>query len=62
MDELNRDVEVREGVKSIEHFNHNYLGWKIGVKRQIINSKRETNGSHFGGLFNPFHRESRLIN
>lgn len=55
-------MEVREGVKSTEHFNHNYLGWVIGVECQIINSERETNGSHFGGLFNPFHRESRLIN
>lgn len=62
MDELNREVEIREGVKSIEHFNHNYLSWIIGVECQIINSERKTNGSHFGGLFNPFHRESMLIN
>lgn len=60
--ELNKEgvVEVREVVKRIEQFNHNHLGWITGVKHQIKNSKRKTNGTHFGGLFNPFHREFRV--
>lgn len=41
--ELNKEESCRgrQVVKDIEQFNHNYLSWIIGEKRQIKNSQRE---------------------
>lgn len=53
-DELRRDAEAREVLYSIGQFNHNHLDWIIRVEQENINSERETNGTHFRGVFNPF--------